>query len=118
MDVDLLGKRTRVDECNEERGNKVSQRSHSNESKRSMLADCSLEGLVLISKINHRNRSFIPSSKNYFGGIQVKKVLCDTGCSTCLLPLEENQIDDIFLEFPRRISSFLADIRLFLKSKI
>jgi hypothetical protein len=99
--MDVLGKRTRVDERNEERENYVRQRSHSNESEQSMLVDCSLEGLVLVSKINHRNRSFIPSSKNYFGGIQVKKVLCDTGCSTCLLPLEENQIDDIFLKFPK-----------------
>ena len=64
------------------------------------LENVRLDGLLFISKINHRNRSFIPSTKNYFGGICVKKVLCDTGCSTILLPLEENQLSEFFSSFP------------------
>jgi|GEM_PF-6137969 len=65
----------------------------------SSLKNIRLDGLYFISKVNHRNRSFIPSTKNYFGGIQIKKVLCDTGCSTILLPLEENQLHELFSNF-------------------
>ena len=95
----LLGKRSHAVEHEEE--NNAGQRFHSNTSEpESMLADCALDGVALVSKINMRNRTFIPSSKNYFGGIQVKKILCHTGCSNCLLPLEEDQIDAVFLKFP------------------
>jgi hypothetical protein len=58
------------------------------------------EGLVFISIRNSKNKFFIPSSINYFGGIQVKRVLCATGCNTILLPLEENQIHELFTTFP------------------
>ena len=38
--------------------------------------------------MNKRKRFFLPSRKNYFGGIKVSRVLTDTGCSSLLLPLE------------------------------
>ena len=60
------------------------------------LTGISMDGLLFISKINHKGRSFIPSSKNFFGGIQVRKVLCDTGYSTTLLPIEEEHVRELF----------------------
>jgi hypothetical protein len=70
--------------------------------------DCDLTGLVFISRIEEKNKCFIPSTKNYFGGIQVRKVLCDYGCSTTLLPLEEDQIISLFLNFP--MEDFLISV--------
>ena len=97
-----IGKRSHeeTEGFNEEENSRVHSRPRAGESvPQSMLSVCNLTGLVFISKINHRHRCFIPSTKNYFGGIQVKKVLCDTGCSTILLPLEEDKITVIFLKF-------------------
>ena len=62
----------------------------------SLLTDISTEGLLFISKVNKVGRNFIPSTKNFFGGIQVRKVLCDTGCSTTLLPIEEGRVRELF----------------------
>ena len=61
-----------------------------------LLTDISTEGLLFISKINKVGRSFIPSTENFFGRIQVRKVLCDTGCSTTLLPIEEGRVRELF----------------------
>jgi hypothetical protein len=65
-----------------------------------LLKDIKTTGLVFVSKINHRNRCFIPSVKNYFGGVQVKKVLVDSGCSTILLPVAKNELEGLFDMFP------------------
>jgi hypothetical protein len=97
-----IGKRSHeeTEGFDEEENSRVHSRPRAGESEpQSMLTDCNLTGSIFISKINHKNRCFIPSTRNYFGGIQVKMVLCDTGCSTILLPLEEDQITDIFLKF-------------------
>ena len=59
----LLGKKSLAVEHEEEYN--VGQRSHSKTSEpQSMLTDCDMDGVVLVSKINLRNRSFIPSSEN------------------------------------------------------
>jgi hypothetical protein len=63
------------------------------------ILDCKREGLFFISIRNNHNKPFIPSTKNYFGGIQVRKVLCDGGCTSFLLPLEENQLEIVFNTF-------------------
>jgi hypothetical protein len=73
-----------------------------------LLTDVKMDGLIFVSKINHRNRCFIPSTKNYFAGVQVKKVLVDSGCSSILLPIEENSLDSLFLRFPSDV--FIASI--------
>lgn len=65
-------------------------------------------GLIFVSKINHRNRCFIPSTKNFFAGVQVKKVLVNSGCSSILLPIEENSLYNLFQLFPR--DKFTASI--------
>lgn len=55
------------------------------------------EGLVFISLMNKNYRYFVPSTKNYFGGIKVSKVLCDSGCSSLLLPIcSPDELDRIF----------------------
>jgi len=55
------------------------------------------EGLVFISLMNKNYRYFVPSTKNYFGGIKVSKVLCDSGCSSLLLPIiNREELDNIF----------------------
>ena len=59
-----------------------------------------LNGLIFVSQRNKRNRSYIPSTNNFFGGVQVKKVLCDSGCSSILLPIEDGQLSSIFDLFP------------------
>jgi hypothetical protein len=54
-------------------------------------------GLVFISLMNKNYRYFVPSTKNYFGGIKVSKVLCDSGCSSLLLPIcSPEELDRIF----------------------
>jgi hypothetical protein len=73
-----------------------------------LLADVKMDGLIFVSKINHRNRCFIPSTKNYFAGVQVKKVLVDSGCSSILLPIEENSLDSLFLRFPSDV--FMVEV--------
>jgi hypothetical protein len=72
------------------------------------LTDCNMKGLVFIAQVNQKNRCFIPSTKNYFGGIHVRKVLVDTGCSSLNLPLEVDQIHAIFQNFDR--SNFIFSI--------
>jgi len=55
------------------------------------------DGLVFISMMNKNYRYFVPSTKNYFGGIKVSKVLCDSGCSSLLLPIQSSEdLDRIF----------------------
>ena len=70
----------------------------------SLMTDISTEGLLFISKVNKVGRNFIPSTKNFFGGIQVRKVLCDTGCSTTLLPIEEGRVRELFETYTAKSS--------------
>lgn len=73
-----------------------------------ILTDIKMDGLLFVSKINHRNRCFIPSTKNYFAGVQVKKVLVNSGCSSILLPIAENSLHSLFQQFPS--DQFIATI--------
>ena len=63
------------------------------------LTGISSDGLLFISKTNKGGRTFIPSTKNFFGDIQVRKVLCDTGCSTTLLPIEVGRVRELFEKY-------------------
>lgn len=57
-------------------------------------------GVSFISIMNDRKRFFLPSTKNKFGGIKSKKLLCDSGCNSVLLPIESiKQLDEIFAAF-------------------
>jgi hypothetical protein len=70
-----IGKRSHeeTEGFNEEENSRVHSRPRAGESEpQSMLTDRNLTGLIFISKINHKNRCFIPSTKNYFSGIQVE----------------------------------------------
>jgi hypothetical protein len=58
------------------------------------------EGIKFITIVNRKDRCFIPSTKNYFGGFKVSKVLVDTGCSSILLSLEENELIQLTSKFP------------------
>jgi hypothetical protein len=53
----------------------------------SLIENCPL-GISFFSVMNKRRRYFLPSVKNYFGGIQIPKLLCDSGCSSSLLPVD------------------------------
>lgn len=87
-----------VDDCD------CTSRPRANSSEgQTLLEDINTNGLVFVSKINHRNRCFIPSVKNYFGGVQVKKVLVDSGCSTILLPIVENELKSLLDKFPANL---------------
>lgn len=83
-------------------------RARCNSLGQNVLTDVKMDGLIFVSKINHRNRCFIPSTKNSFAGVQVKKVLVDSGCSSILLPIEENSLDSLFQRFPS--DDFIASI--------
>jgi hypothetical protein len=56
------------------------------------------DGLFFLAMMNTKRRYFLPSTQNYFGGVRVKRVLCDSGCSTILLPKEVGELDSIFVE--------------------
>ena len=57
-------------------------------------------GPQFISLMNPRKRFFLPSSKNSFGGMRVRKVRCNSGCSSLLLPIENPDImKEIFSKF-------------------
>lgn len=49
-------------------------------------------GLIFYSLMNSRNRFFLPSTQNTFGGVKVEKVMCDTGCNSILLPLTSSDV--------------------------
>jgi hypothetical protein len=54
-------------------------------------------GVYFVSIMNDRFRFYIPSSNNYFGGNKVHRVLCDSGYTTILLPIDSiDQLDLIF----------------------
>ena len=58
------------------------------------------DGIAFISLMNPRKRFFLPSSKNTFGDIKVGRVLCDSGCSSMLLPIESAEtLIEIFQRF-------------------
>lgn len=59
-----------------------------------------LDGVYFLAKLNKKRRLFLPSSKNFFGNLQVEKVMVDSGCNTLLLPLKEYQIIELSKIFP------------------
>ena len=58
------------------------------------------KGVRFFSLMNQRKRFYLPSSKNTFGGFKVSRVLCDSGCSSLLLPITSpesfNSIFDLY----------------------
>ena len=67
-------------------------------------------GLIFISLMNKNYRYFVPSTKNYFGGIKVSKVLCDSGCSSLLLPINSpEELDRIFALHGRTCSFSISE---------
>lgn len=79
---------------------KVTTRQRSSSSKPQMVLQNVPHGLEFISLMNPRKRFFLPSSKNLFGGMRVRKVLCDSGCSSLLLLIENPDImKEIFSKF-------------------
>lgn len=58
------------------------------------------EGVCFLSIMNKKCRFFLPSTKNVFDGFKVSKILCDSGCSTILLPIESKEhLKEIFTRF-------------------
>lgn len=91
MSDSVLGKRSMNPESE-----LIIQRDRTN-STQSMLKNVP-PGISFLAMMNSRNRYFLPSTHNFFGKVKVKKVLCDSGCSTLLLPIELGSLDNIFLE--------------------
>ena len=84
------------------------------------------EGLCFLSIINRRRRYFLPSTKNYFGGMKVSKLLCDGGCSSILLPIEsvrelsnifKNHEKDCLFQIKKGISPGGSTVSLVLKQR-
>jgi hypothetical protein len=63
------------------------------------------DGLSFLAMMNTKRRNFIPITQNYFSGVRVKRVLCDSGCSTILLPIEIGELDLIFSEHQSKCES-------------
>jgi len=49
---------------------------------------------------NKKNRSFITGLTHSFGGFIVRFLMVDGGCNSHLLPIEDKQIDELFVHFP------------------
>lgn len=49
-------------------------------------------GIRFFALINRRGRVFLPSTTNCFGEIKVSKVLCDSGRSSLLIPIETSDV--------------------------
>eukprot|EP01089_Gocevia_fonbrunei_P018149 TRINITY_DN6073_c0_g2_i1.p1 TRINITY_DN6073_c0_g2~~TRINITY_DN6073_c0_g2_i1.p1 ORF type:complete len:243 (+),score=21.28 TRINITY_DN6073_c0_g2_i1:92-820(+) len=56
--------------------------------------------MALLAYRNSRNRFFLPSKKNSFGGFYVSYVMVDTGCNTTLLPLQQGDLLKLGTIFP------------------
>eukprot|EP01031_Cornospumella_fuschlensis_P035310 gene35310-42785_t len=57
-------------------------------------------GFAFFALINRRGRVYIPSTKNSFGVAKVSKVLCDSGFSSLLIPIESSaMLTKIFEEY-------------------
>ena len=56
-------------------------------------------GIAFFSLMNRKKHLFIPSTKNYFGGVKISELKCDSGCNSMLLPLTSFQ--EIFSKFPQ-----------------
>ena len=79
---------------------KLTARPRSSSSEPQMVLQNVPNGIEFISLMNPRMRFFLPSSKNSFGGMKVGKVMCDSGCSSLLLPIENPDIiKEIFSKF-------------------
>jgi hypothetical protein len=50
------------------------------------------DGIAFIAKRNMKDRFFVASQENFFGGWKVKTVLIDTGCSSHMLPILEGDL--------------------------
>jgi len=59
----------------------------------------SLDGVIVIAKPNKKKRFFAASKHNFFGGWQVEAMMIDSGCSSILLPLRENEVLQVFEKF-------------------
>jgi hypothetical protein len=57
-----------------------------------------IDGLSFLSIKNRNNIYVIPSSRNYVDGIQFKNVVTDSGYSSYLLQLEDDDLDMIFFK--------------------
>ena len=51
-------------------------------------------GIVFFSLMNSKKNYFVPSTKNYFGGMKVAELKSDSGCNTMLLPILD--LDELF----------------------
>jgi hypothetical protein len=84
----------------DESDQKVTTRQRSSFSELQIILQNVPNGVEFISLMNPRKRFFLPSSKNSFGGMKVRKVMCDSGCSSLLLPLENpDTMKDLFSKF-------------------
>eukprot|EP01035_Chromulina_nebulosa_P005438 gene5438-7371_t len=80
---------------------RITQRVIANSSDPKQMIQNVPNGIRFISLMNERKRFFLPSTKNSFGGIKVKKLLCHSGCSSLLLPIASlDQLHEIFQLFP------------------
>jgi hypothetical protein len=57
-------------------------------------------GIVFVAKRNKKDRFFLASKVNSFGGWNVEAVLVDSGCNSILLPILVGQLDRLLDVFP------------------
>ena len=77
--------------------------------------------VVFYSFMNTRKKFYLPNIDNFFGPIQVEKIMIDTGCNSLLLNFKEsNQINDLIATYPsshqsRKMTDYLWRIAEYLQ---
>lgn len=58
-------------------------------------------GVCFMGVENNRGRFFLPSTCNFFGGVQFERLLCDPSCSSILLYFHSTaHLEEVFKQFP------------------
>lgn len=93
MDSTVLGKHasdTAISDLQEIK--KPKKQKKRNSSTLPSLTGVDIRGVHFVTQMEATSGvSFIPSTKNFFGGVKVRKMKLDTGCSTILLPLKSSK---------------------------
>jgi hypothetical protein len=96
----LSGTKRTFEPCETDQDNARRQSSSSGESQK--VLNNVPNGVAFIALMNKRKRFFLQSSANSFCGMKVGRVVCDSGCSSLLLPIETPDImKEIFTKFDK-----------------
>ena len=74
--------------------------------------EAALEGLLFFTLKNSKNTWVIPTTKNFIGEYQIKKIKCDDGATCSVFPLEStSMLRNIFLRYGESCSFSLIELQ-------